>query len=309
MGETWAGADERQRKEWLRTGVVPMEYPAPVAADWPDLLEIVERKVRGTRAAHSTAGWWQFERYRGELYAFIKGLERVLVISRVGQHGLFSFLSPDRVYAETLVVMAFQVSGAMALLQSRVHEVWALFFASSLEERLRYGPSDCFETFPFPPGWESDPQLEEAGRTYYEFRAALMIRNQEGLTKTYNRFHDPDEASPEILKLRELHAAMDRAVLDAYGWTDIPTDCDFLLDWEDEEEEGTSSRRKKPWRLRGPDAVRDEVLARLLALNAERAAAEEREGVVAEAREKYQTKRAGRPRKVPASAQGQFDLG
>ena len=49
-----------------------------------------------------------------------------------------------------------------------------------------------------------------------------MVRNDEGLTKTYNRFHDPDENDPDILKLRELHAAMDRAVLAAYGWTDIP---------------------------------------------------------------------------------------
>ena len=65
---------------------------------------------------------------------------------------------------------------------------------------------------------------------------------------------------------------MDRAVLDAHGWTDIPTDCEFLLDHEVDEEE--SGRRKKPWRYRWPDEVRDEVLARLLELNAQRAAEE-----------------------------------
>ena len=65
---------------------------------------------------------------------------------------------------------------------------------------------------------------------------------------------------------------MDRAVLDAYGWTDIPTDCEFLLDYEVDEDE--SSRKKKPWRYRWPDDVRDEVLARLLELNAQRAAKE-----------------------------------
>ena len=65
---------------------------------------------------------------------------------------------------------------------------------------------------------------------------------------------------------------MDRAVLDAYGWTDIPTDCEFLLDYEVDEEE--SSREKKPRRYRWPDEVRDEVLARLLELNAQRAAQE-----------------------------------
>ena len=81
------------------------------------------------------------------------------------------------------------------------------------------------------------------------------------------------------MKLRELHATMDRAVLDAYGWTDIPTGCEFLLDYEIDEEE--SGNRKKPWRHRWPNDVRDEVLARLLALNAVRAKEEARAGMSA----------------------------
>ena len=103
-----------------------------------------------------------------------------------------------------------------------------------------------------------------------------MVQNDEGMTKTYNRFHDPYEDDPEIGRLRELHDAMDRAVLDAYGWPDIPTDCEFLLDYEIDE--ATWGRKKKPYRYRWPDPVRDEVLARLLALNAERAAEEARSG-------------------------------
>jgi len=134
-----------------------------------------------------------------------------------------------------------------------------------------------------------------------------MVNNNEGLTKTYNRFHEPDETSPDILKLRDLHAAMDRAVLDAYGWTDIPTDCEFLLDWEDEDdEEETGRRRKKPWRLRWPDDVRDEVLARLLALNTERAAEEERAGITAAAIEKTSSAKPRRGRKPKAA--GSTDL-
>ena len=146
-----------------------------------------------------------------------------------------------------------------------------------MKDDLRYTPSDCFETFPFPEGWETHPALEAAGQEYYEFRAALMVRNNEGLTKTYNRFHDPDERTPEFAKLRGLHAVMDRAVLDAYGWRDIATGCEFLLDYEIDEEEW--GKKKKPWRYRWPDEVRDEVLARLLALNAERAHNEHLTGV------------------------------
>ena len=148
-----------------------------------------------------------------------------------------------------------------------------------MKDDLRYTPSDCFETFPFPDGWDTHPALEAAGKAYYDFRAALMVDNGEGMTSTYNRFHDLYETDPRIAELRELHAAMDRAVLDAYGWSDLPTDCDFLLDYTIDE--ASWGRRKKPFRYRWPDEVRDEVLARLLALNADRAAAEARAGAAA----------------------------
>ena len=113
-----------------------------------------------------------------------------------------------------------------------------------------------------------------------------MIRNDEGLTKTYNRFHDPNERQPDILTLREQHAAMDAAVLRAYAksselgvrsWELTIPPCQFLLDYEaDEDEEETVGKRqkKKPWRFRWPDEFRDKVLALLLELNKERAALE-----------------------------------
>src|SRR5262249_31218668 len=147
-------------------------------------------------------------------------------------------------------------------LQSRPHEVWARFFGSSLEDRLRYTPTDCFETFPFPEMWRIHPDLEFAGRSYYEFRAELMIIRGEGLGQICNSFNDPDARDPEILKLRELHGAMDRAVLNAYGWSNIPGDCEFVLDYDVDEEEW--GEKKKPYRYRWPDEIRDEVLAHLL---------------------------------------------
>jgi hypothetical protein len=247
------------------------------ARKYPDLMAILEEKVKPERLKVKDKGakekWWQFIRPRPELHKAIAQCDRVLVIPRVSQTGAFTFLSSGMVYSEQLIVFSLEAYSAFSTLQSRIHEIWARFFGSSMKDDLRYTPSDCFETFPFPPNWETNPTLETIGKAYYEFRADLMVRHNEGLTATYNRFHDPDEINPDILKLRELHAQMDRAVLDAYGWTDIPTDCEFLLDYEDEDEEGTS-KRKKPWRYRWPEEVHDEVLARLLKLNQERAEAE-----------------------------------
>ena len=188
---------------------------------------------------------------------------------------------------------------AFSILQARLHETWARFMGSSMKDDLRYAPSDCFETFPFPQDWETHSSLEVVGEEYYEFRAALMVQNDEGLTKTYNRFHDPYESDASIVELRRLHAAMDRAVLDAYDWADIPTDCEFLLDYEIDEE--TWGNKKKPYRYRWPNDVRDEVLARLLELNAERAAEEERAGLTRSKRGEGKPRR-GRPSRAPAKA-------
>lgn len=201
----------------------------------------------------------------------------------------FAFLPPNLVFSHALIIFPLETYSAFCALQSRPHEIWARFFGSSMKDDLRYTPSDCFETFPFPKNWENDPALEAAGRDYYEFRAALMIRNNEGLTKTYNRFHDPYEHDPEIQKLRELHAALDRAVLDAYGWTDIPTACEYRLDYEIDEEEW--GNRKKPYRYRWPEAIHDEVLGRLLELNEIRAREESHAGLAA-------AKKSGKGKKI-----------
>jgi hypothetical protein len=191
----------------------------------------------------------------------------------------FAFQPLDRSFALTLNVFALDTHAAFCALQSRPHEIWARFFGSTLEDRLRYTPSDCFETFPFSENWQTNLALEAAGKTYYEFRAALMVKNDEGLTKTYNRFHDPDERDPDIQKLRDLHVAMDRAVLDAYGWTDFQPTCDFLLDYEIDESEWGD--KKKPYRYRWPDPQRDDLLARLLDLNSRLAKEESLSGATA----------------------------
>ncbi len=260
------------------------------ARQWPDLMQIVEQRVKPGRLAKSkdvsSATWWHFWRLRQELFSAISGLDRVLVCGQTSKYRTFTFLPTGMVYDQKLIVFPFQSMGAFAVLHSRLHEAWALFFGSSMKDDPVYTPSDCFETFPFPVGWESDPQMEAVGCEYYDYRALLMKRNKEGLTATYNRFHDCCKADPEILKLQTLHDAMDRAVLAAYGWTDLQPQCKFLLDYEDEdsedeEESGRPRKRKKPWRYRWPNEVRDEVLARLLALNSERAQQERKQQMAA----------------------------
>jgi hypothetical protein len=249
---------------------------------WPELYEIVEKSVKPERALSKRDSyrnvWWQFAEPQKSMLREKEGLSRVLMHPFTSTYVMFAFIPSSVVIAGPQYVICFETWESFCVLQARLHELWVRLLASTMGDGQRYAATDTFETFPFPPDWETNEALEEAGRSYYEYRAALMVRNDEGLTKTYNRFHDPEERSPEIQQLRALHAAMDRAVLAAYGWPDIPTACEFLLDYEEDDDEaettGKKRQKKKPYRLRWPDEIRDEVLARLLALNAERAAQE-----------------------------------
>ena len=161
------------------------------------------------------------------------------------------------------------------MLQARTHELWCTTFGSTrgAADDSTYNPSDVFINFPFP-NIEADTTLDAAGQAYHDHRAQLMVARDEGLTKTYNRFHDRDENSADILELRRLHTAMDHAVLRAYGWDDlIPQAVPQFLDETNEDD------HKYQGRYFWPADVRDEILARLLNLNAERAAEEKALGI------------------------------
>ena len=246
---------------------------------WPDLLAIVEERVKPIRIIDNRPAyrdhWWQYAEKRKELYSAIEGLDRVLVTGAAAvMHHMISMIPSRLVYSHKLIVFPFDGMAPFAALQSRAHEIWSAFLGTTFGsvDALTYNPTRVLHTFPFPENWETDPSLRVAGQQYHDFRAALMVDTNKGITKIYNRFHDIYETDPRVSELRELHNAMDRAVLDAYGWTDIPTKCEFLLDYEIDE--ATWGRKKKPYRYRWPDPVRDEVLARLLALNVERATGE-----------------------------------
>jgi N-6 DNA Methylase len=280
--KSWVELNSRERETALSEGVVPEDYPNPVAADWEDLLKIVERRVKPEREklADNSDGrrrkkfWWLYGRAPRGLYAKIASLQRVLVISQISAHHCFAVLPSQMVFAHRLNVFAMSSGAAFAVLQSSAHEMWARTFGYTLEDRNGYSPADNFRNFPFPPNLESDSSLNSVGEAYLSLRAKLMIDRNEGLTKTYNRFHARSENGADISRLRELHAEMDAAVLRAYGWNELSARAkpEFI---EQEADEGKIPKTRFEWSAE----LKDEVLARLLALNAERAAVEHAAGL------------------------------
>lgn len=241
------------------------------AERWPDLIAIVREKVKPERDKNNREVrkkyWWRFGEVAPALYEAIGPLKRCLVNSRHTKHLVFAFQPTERVFSEALYVYPFEDNAHFAVLQSRIHEPWARLLSSSLEDRLRYAASDCFETFPFPRDATLGPGsvIERAGKTLYEKRAKYMVDTQQGLTQTYNQLKDPQCTEPRVEELRRLHEAMDRAVLDAYGWKDIEVP-----------PYGTPVTHEERKAL---ERFEDEVIDRLFELNSQRAAEERVNGL------------------------------
>ncbi|WP_437667172.1 DNA methyltransferase [Sorangium sp. So ce1182] len=243
------------------------------AGRWPELLAIVRSRVKperdrlrstGVDAGHR-ARWWQFANPRPELRRRIAPLRRCLVAARVTKHLCFAFQPVDRTFSDQLCVFAIDDCARFAVLQSRAHEAWARLLSSTMGEGLRYAPSDCVETFPFPRPEHLDPGglLDAAGERLYAARARLMAELGEGLTAMYNLLKDPACARPGVVELRRLHEELDRAVLAAYGFDDI--------------EVPPYTAPSSPGEGRAAGAFEDRVIDRLFALNEARAAEEARE--------------------------------
>jgi hypothetical protein len=242
----------------------------------PELFAIVEAKVKPARQhvlqRDRREMWWLHSTRSPELSRYLETHERCIAMARVSRTCAFAFVGKGQVFSDKLVTFLMDRASAFSVLQSRAHELWARFFSSTMKDDLQYTPTDCFDTFPFP--LHDLPNLEQGGTIYHDHRAALMIARNEGMTKTYNRFHDGTEISEDIRRLRELHAAMDRAVLEAYGWHDLAERAEpSFLDQTNEDDHTYQGR------MFWPSDFRDEVLARLLALNADRHTEEVRLGI------------------------------
>jgi hypothetical protein len=270
--------DPRQRHSRFAFNLSDLDYDQ-ARERYPELLRIAEELVKPQRVAVKRdtyrENWWRFAEPQFSLYKAIAGLHRALAINcGASPHVAFAFVPTSTIFAHTLTVIATSEFSIFSVLQSRVHDAWARLFASSLGETLRYTPTDCFRTFPMPVDVEVPRLVTSNGSAYYDYRATLMATREEGMTKTYNRFHDPTETAEDIQRLRELHAATDRAVLEAYGWHDLAKRAEPVFLDETNEDDHTYQGR-----LFWPSDFRDEVLARLLALNAERHAEEVRLGI------------------------------
>jgi hypothetical protein len=198
------------------------DWSAERAHVYKEPFAIVERLVRPERAKVKRAArrerWWRYAEHAPGLYDAIGELERAISIAIVSKTVQPVFVPTDIVFSHAVAVFAYDDDAHFGLLSSGFHWWWAVTRASTMRNDIRYTPSDCFETFPQP---DLPPAVGEAGGALDAHRRALMLDRREGLTKTYNRLHDPGDHAADIARLRELHVELDHAVRDAYGWSDL----------------------------------------------------------------------------------------
>lgn len=217
--------------------------------DWPEAraqkyrlpYEWIEERVKPERAKNARKErrerWWQFAEKTPALYHSIgrghpferhpkdwspdkNELPRVIAFAtQASKYAGFSFVPSDILYSNAVGVIADCSASIFAELASALHVHWAFAYGGRLETRLRYAPTDCFETYPFLP--QLQPELSKLGEQLSTIRRSLMSENGAGITKIYNQVNSSEQQQVGISALRDVHCQIDVAVARAYGWDDI----------------------------------------------------------------------------------------
>jgi hypothetical protein len=178
-----------------------------------------EQKATGaekTRWSRMADRWWQFRDYQPGTMKAIARIPRYIVCSRTTKRPIFAFVS-RKVHPDTkLMVFPFADDFSFGVLQSSTHWIWFVTKSSKLTERFNYTPSSVFDTFPWPqsPTKKQIKQVAAAGRAIRAIRAKTLPTIKGGLRALYRTLELPGK-NP----LKDAHAALDAAVLDAYGFS------------------------------------------------------------------------------------------
>lgn len=205
--------------------------------------------------------WWQFEAKALDMRRATSRLEWFIALPEVSKLCMPVIVNRGPVYNHKVIVIASDDPGIFGLVSSNMHWLWAVTQGGTMRSDPSYTPSACFETLPLPPVTRD---LSQTGQLLIDSRRRIHARRDIGLTRLYNLVNNPeiiDAADPDVARLREIHAELDKAVVDAYGWSDIRLDHGFHR-----------YRQMKRWTV--SPAARVEILDRLLEENHRRAAAE-----------------------------------
>jgi type II restriction/modification system DNA methylase subunit YeeA len=227
----------RPREGWIIDFIQMSECEAALY-EMP--FEYVKEHVRPARDKARDAlmhtKWWLHGRSRPALRLAIHGLKRCIVTPEVSKHRVFAWMDTNTVPDHKLHVIARDDDYMLGVLQSRVHQEWTLAQCSwiGVGNDPSYSSSRTFETFPFPWIPRKEPQEDPRLR-------AIAAAAQELVKKRDTWLNPPDAPAAELKKrtltnlynenptwLQDAHHSLDEAVLAAYGWPKDLSDQDIL---------------------------------------------------------------------------------
>lgn len=227
----WDWPEEKAKKyklpyEWIQKRVYPERLEKSKEKSYQNIMSMwwLHWNSRPSLFTHIGRGH-HFENYFSEKDKHMEHIEKIIVMPRVSKYLICALLENTIIFSDATVVFAFSDFSHFALLQSTIHEVWARQHASHLETRLRYTPTDVFEPFPMPSNLNNT--IFDLGNKYEKIRSFITKKENKGLTKLYNSFHNSNENASYVKEMRELHEQIDYAVTKAYGWTDIDLEHNF----------------------------------------------------------------------------------
>lgn len=188
------------------------------AMAYPAALDIVRERVKPERDENRDKGfrehWWRFGRPRGDMREALESLPRFITGNRIGKRFLFCWADASVCPSDLTIVFAFDDDYSMGILMSSSHGAWAHSESSTLRVDLRYTPTSCFETFPWPqPDDGVRNEIGELAKRLIERRQAICVENGIGLTVLYNGVDDGAWTD-----VADLHHELDATVARAFGW-------------------------------------------------------------------------------------------
>ena len=259
---------------------------AEVRDQFPEVYQHLLGTVKPERDLNNResyrTNWWIFGEPRRELRPAVSGLTRFIVTVDTARHRVFQFLPQGIVCDDKSVIVASDDGFLLGVLSARTHVLWALRAGGWLGvgNDPVYTKTRTFDPFPFPAADDLQKQrirniaedLDAHRKRVLAEHAHLTLTGLYNVRERLRAGAKPETLDPGerrifddglVLILNELHDKLDSAVAAAYGWP--------------------------------ADLADEDVLARLVALNKERAQ-EEARGLVRWLRPEYQIPRFGSPK-------------
>lgn len=278
------------------------------------LIETVKPHRDNNRRKSFQKNWWMFGEPRRTFRPALNSIVKYVATTETTKHRFFQFLDANILPDHMVVAVAIPFGWAISTLSSRVHWEWVKASAASLgvfKGPSRYTKTKTFDPFPFPACVTDDSntqlrdKLSDLGERLDAHRKSVMEKydflTMTGMYNVLERVRELEAGVGEPLSesehdiydaaliaiLKEIHDDIDRATLEAYGWSDLAPALVGKV----------GATLPSPHKSPEQEAAEEELLTRLVALNIERRE-EERRGHVRWLRPDYQIPKLGHKVKV-----------